>query len=80
VAVASVGNPPPESPNDTGEVANSPTVTVDGRPVRWVVPIWVQVVPLVESSPVSVSPERVSRSHRGEPAVTEPGRPALSWM
>ena len=40
---------PVEPWNDMGEVANSPTATVAGSPARRVVPIWIQVVPLVES-------------------------------
>ena len=49
VAVAWVGEPLIDRWNDTGEVTNSPTATGEGSPARWVLPIWVQVVPLAES-------------------------------
>jgi hypothetical protein len=86
-AVARVGPPAaPARPSDWlvgwaywGEVANSPACTVAGSPARLAVPTLVQWVPSADSSPVMVSPARVSRSQRGEAAETGPGWPAVSW-
>ena len=61
-----------------GEVTNGPACTVAGRPARLTVPTWVQCAPSAESYPVSVSPDRTSRSQRGEAAETAPGRPGVS--
>src|ERR1700722_11930422 len=80
LAVAWVAAPRLEPWNVSGEVTNSPMFTVAGRPARWAVPMGVQVVPLLDSKPVIVSPVRVSRSQRGDELVTAPARPAWSWM
>src|SRR5580692_6488576 len=58
-----------------GEVANSPPCTVVGRPVRVAAATFAQWMPSSESYPVSVSPDRVSRSQRGDAAETEPAMP-----
>ncbi len=63
-----------------GEVTKSPACTVGGSPARLAVPISAQCVPSAESYPVIVSPDRVSRSQRGDAAETVPGRPAVSWV
>src|SRR2546422_4319598 len=86
-AVAWVG-PPRElvPPKDwvvtaySGEATNRPACTVDDSPARRAVPTVVHRVPSADWSPVIVSPERVSRSQRGDAAETAPGRPAVSWV
>src|SRR6202035_4426012 len=40
----------------------------------------VQCLPSAEEYPVSVSPARVSRSHRGDAADTWAAGPAMSWV
>jgi hypothetical protein len=61
-----------------GEVTNRPTWTVAGSPARVAVPIVVHRSPSVDSYPVTRSPARVSRSQRGDPVETTPGRPGVS--
>ena len=61
-----------------GAVTKSPACAVGGSPARLAVPISAQCLPSAESYPVIVSPERVSRSQRGDAAETVPGRPAVS--
>jgi hypothetical protein len=53
-----------------GEVTNRPTCAVEGRSARRTTSTRLQFVPSVDSSPVTVSPERVRRSQRGESAET----------
>ena len=64
----------------SGEVANIPAWTVGGSPARVAVPTLAQCVPSAESYPVILSPERVSRSQRGDAAETRPARPGESWV
>jgi len=64
----------------TGGATNTPTTTRAGRRASRAVPIRVQWRPSAESYPVSVSPERSSRSQRGAAADTGPDRPAVSWV
>ena len=66
------------SVTQSGEVTKMPACTAVVSPGRRAVPTRVQCVPSAESYPVSVSPERTSRSHRGAAADTAPGRPAMS--
>src|SRR5579863_4572378 len=51
-----------------------------GSPGRSAAPTLVQCLPSAEEYPVSVSPARVSRSHRGDAADTWPAGPAMSWV
>src|SRR6266511_4010435 len=73
-------------PNDwvvteySGEATNNPACTVDDSPARLAVPTLVQCAPSADAYPVIASPERVSRSQRGDAADTAPGRPARSWV
>src|SRR5215472_524919 len=64
----------------SGEATNSPACTVAGSPATCTVPTVVHRRPSADSCPVSVSPERVSRSHRGEVTDTGPAWPAMSWV
>jgi hypothetical protein len=61
-----------------GEVTNRPACTVAGSPARLAVPTLIHWRPSAESYPVSVSPDRTRRSHRGKAADTVPGRPGVS--
>ncbi len=63
-----------------GEVAKGPACTFAGSPARLAMPTLIHWRPSAESYPVSVSPERTRRSHRGEAADTAPGRPGVSWV
>jgi hypothetical protein len=66
------------SVTESGEATTMPACTAVASAGRRAVPARVQCVPSAESYPVSVSPERTSRSHRGEAADTPPGSPAMS--
>ena len=78
---------PPGSPyvgkfgvKSSGAAANMPARTVPASPARRAAPTSVQCLPSAESYPVITSPERVSRSQRGDAADTAPGRPAMSLV
>ena len=64
----------------SGDVAKSPAWTVRARPGSFAWPTVVQREPSVEVEPVRLSPERTSRSQRGDSWETLPEGPALSCV
>src|SRR5215469_9329961 len=62
-----------------GVAANSPAGASPVSPASVAVPTSVQCVPSAESYPRITSPDRVSRSQRGDAADTFPARPATSF-
>src|SRR5690242_20726573 len=74
-AEAEVGEATPVDPRGctvtswySGEVAKRPICTVLGSPARRATPTTVQSVPFDDSEPVRTSPDRASRSQRGDAA------------